>query len=269
MVLQSGQVAVITGGATGIGYALAEAFARKGLRLAIADVDAEALRAAERKLRASGANVLAVQTDVAERDQVRALRESVVASFGTVDVLCNNAGVYHAVGPVWTRDTDGWRKLFAVNYWGVVHGIQEFVPLLLAQGSGHVLTTASMSGFTTVPGMAEYSSSKHAIISLTETLRADLDNIGATSIGVTLLCPAVVRTAMGERALGLLTDAHSAASANAVGSGPNLASVLEPADVAVAALQGIAAGKLYVMPTPDSKARFMKRVQPILNAFEA
>jgi short-subunit dehydrogenase len=124
-----------------------------------------------------------------------------------------------------------------------------------------------MSGLTTVPGMADYSCAKHGIIALTVTLRADLDMAGATSIGVTLLCPAVVRTAMGDRALGLLASPTPKGSGE-IGSGPNLASVLDPSDVAEAALRGIETGRLYVPRTPNSKERFVKRVQPILDSFD-
>src|SRR5207253_5409058 len=141
------------------------------------------------------------------------------------------------LGSVWDIDITDWRQLFEVNYWGVVHGIQEFVPILVHQGSGHVVTTASMSGLSTVPGMADYASAKHAIIALSEILRADLDMAGASAIGVTILCPAVVRTAMGDRAVNLFSNSKSTSDRGVIGSGPNLANVLEPSDVADAAIK--------------------------------
>src|SRR5438128_4505862 len=153
--LKPRQVAVVTGGASGIGLALVEAFVRKGLRVAIADMEAAALADAVSRLREKGGTVVGVTIDVADRDSVRSLREQVLAAFGAVDVLCNNAGQYNAVEPVWNVDITKWRRLFEVNYWGVVYGIQEFVPIFLQQASGHIVTTASMSGLSTVPGMAD------------------------------------------------------------------------------------------------------------------
>jgi NADP-dependent 3-hydroxy acid dehydrogenase YdfG len=209
---------------------------------------------------------MGVVTDVADRAAVRSLREAVLSAYGTVDVLCNNAGLYHLVDSVWKLDPSEWRRLFDVNYWGVVHGIQEFVPMFIERGSGHVVNTASMSGLSTVPGCADYGSSKHAVMSISETLRADLDLAGATSVGVTVLCPSLVKTEMGERALRFFNE--SAAERETVGSGPNLGNMLMPDVLAEAAMKGIEQGLLHVTPTPGSRDRFLKRIQPILDAWQ-
>ncbi|WP_171015951.1 SDR family NAD(P)-dependent oxidoreductase [Ramlibacter sp. 2FC] len=250
-------MALVTGGAEGIGLALAEAFARRGLRIVIADIDAAALRQAEQRLASLDTEVLGVQTDVSDREAVRSLREQALARFGTVDVLCNNAGLYHGTGPAWQLDLAAWRRLFEVNYWGVAYGIQAFVPLFVERGSGHVVNTASMSGLSTVPGMSDYSPAKHAVIALSETLRADLDANGAPDVGVTVLCPAVVNTPMGRRAVGL-----------PAGGGTLPPNMIEPHALAKAALAGIEAGQLYVTPSSGSKERFLRRIQPILGAFD-
>jgi NAD(P)-dependent dehydrogenase (short-subunit alcohol dehydrogenase family) len=263
------QVAVVTGGATGIGYALAEALIGKGVKVALADRDEGALSRAVDQLRAKGAAVIGILTDVSDRTAVQSLREQVIAAFGRVDVLCNNAGIYPGMNPVWTIDLAAWRRLFEINYWGVVFGIQEFVPLFIKQGSGHVVNTASMSGLSTVPGSADYGSSKHAMIAVSETLRTDLDLAGHTDIGVTVLCPSVVMTDMGRRALGVFNSSETLEGRKNVGSGPNLAAVIEPDALAAAAIEGIEAGRMYVTPTPASRDRFLKRVQPILDAFDA
>jgi len=264
--LVQGQVAVVTGGASGIGLALVEAFVGRGLRVAIADVDTEALQQTVERLSVAGATVMGVTADVADRASVGSLRERVLAQFGTVDVLCNNAGVYHGVDAVWKQDLSQWRRLFDVNYWGVVNGILEFVPMFVDRGTGHVVNTASMSGLSTVPGSADYGSSKHAVMSLSETLRADLDRAGATTVGVTVLCPSLVRTAMGDRALGLLSQ--SGGRCDGIGSGPDLANVLDPVTLAEAAMRAIEKNLLHVTPTPGSRDRFLKRVQPILDNWQ-
>jgi NAD(P)-dependent dehydrogenase (short-subunit alcohol dehydrogenase family) len=264
--LASGQVAIVTGAATGIGFALAAAFAGRGLRVALSDIDAGRLDEAVSRLEKSGATAIGVVADVAERSAVQALRDQVLDRFGAVDVLCNNAGLLNGVDSIWKIDPAQWRRLFEVNYWGVVHGIQEFVPLFIERGSGHVVNTASMSGLSTVPGCADYGSSKHAVMSLSETLRDDLDLAGANSIGVTVLCSSLVRTEMGERALRLFNP--SAGERETVGSGPNLANMLTPEALAEAAMDGIEHNLLHVTPTPGSRDRFLKRIEPILQAWQ-
>jgi NAD(P)-dependent dehydrogenase (short-subunit alcohol dehydrogenase family) len=266
--LGPGQVAVITGGATGIGYALATGLADKGLSVVLADNDVVGLSKAGESLRAKGATVLCVPTDVADRATIQSLREQVIAAFGRVDIICNNAGIYSGMQPVWHIDLAAWRRLFEINYWGVVFGIQEFIPILIEQGSGHVVNTASMSGLSTVPGSADYGSAKHALIAISETLRADLDLAGHNNIGVTLLCPSVVMTDMGRRALGIFNASDTLDGRKTVGSGPDLAAIIEPEVLAAAAIAGIEAGHMYVTPTPASRDRFLKRIQPILNAFD-
>ena len=255
--LKAGQVAVVTGAAAGIGFALAEAFARRGLRVALADADAPALDAACARLRESGATAIAQPTDVSDLAAVESLCEVVLGTFGRVDVVCNNAGVHNGLSPMWERDLTRWRRLVDINYWGVVHGIRAFLPVLLQQGHGHVVVTASMAGLTAVPGQADYGTSKHAVVALAESLRLDLDLVGATAVGVTLLCPALVRTEMGERVMRQFTPDS--------GSVMNLASKLEPSELARLALEGIEQNRLHVMPSPGSRERFLKRVQPILD----
>lgn len=266
--LGPGQVAVITGGAAGIGLALGRALAGRGVQIVLADVDGPALAAAVKDLQFAGHAAMGVVTDVANPTQVEALRDAALDRFGKVDLLFNNAGIYPGMQPVWMIDPEGWRRLFEINYWGIVNGLRAFVPHFIAQGRGHVVTTASMSGLSTVPGSADYGSAKHAAVALSETLRADLDLGGHGQIGVTILCPSVVMTDMGRRALGVFDASGDAAARAGVGSGPDLSAVLEPAALAEAAIAGIEAGQLYVTPTPRSRDRFLGRIRPILDAFE-
>lgn len=266
--IRAGQVAVVTGAAAGIGFALAEAFAQRGLRVALADRDEGALESAARRIKGLGVQVLAVPTDVADRRAVQALRDQTLAAFGSINILCNNAGVFHDVGPVWAIDIARWRQMVEINFWGVVHGIQEFVPHFIAQGAGHVVNTASMSGLSTAPGIADYGTTKHAVVALTELLRADLDLAGATGVKTTALCPSLVKTGAAERVITLLSASQSDAQSKKIGSGPDMFTMLQASEFAEAALRGIEADWLYVLPTPGSHERFFKRIDPIAAAFE-
>lgn len=263
-----GQVAVVTGGAAGIGLALARTLLERGLKVVVADIDASALTRAREDLPASQESLLCVPTDVSRAGDVARLRDAAVKAFDRVDFLFNNAGIYPGMHPVWTIDLDEWRKLYDINYWGAVHGIREFVPLFIEQGFGTVVNTASMSGLTTVPGSADYGSAKHALIALSETLRADLDLAGHRNIGVVVLCPSVVMTDMGRRALGIFGASGEEEDRKNIGSGPDLSAVISPEELAAAAIAGIEAGYRYVTPTPRSRDRFLGRIGPILEAFD-
>ena len=190
----TGKVAVVTGGASGIGRALAQRFAADGMRIALADIEPAALTDAADELRAGGIEVLEAVVDVSDAGQVRSLAERTVERFGAIHIACNNAGVGGAPGPVWSVPDDEWRWTLGVNFWGVLHGVQAFVPYMLAQGEGHVVNTASLAGLTAggVTG-APYSISKHAVVALSEALYFNLRDAG-TQVGVSVLCPAWVQT---------------------------------------------------------------------------
>jgi NAD(P)-dependent dehydrogenase (short-subunit alcohol dehydrogenase family) len=252
--LEAGRVAVVTGAASGIGMAISRELAVRGLRLALVDIDEATLRAAHDEFAPHGSQVLAVQADVSVRDQVAAVREQVDAAFGHADLLFNNAGIFAGTQPVWEKDPVCWRRLFEINYWGAVYGIQAFIPGFIERGTGHVINTASLSGMSIVPGLGDYAPAKHALVSLSEILRADLDAAGHERIGVTLLCPAIVDTPMGRSAAALTADA------------PRPDGMIGADDVAAAAMRSIEAGDMYVMPTPRSKKRILDRLRGILHA---
>src|SRR5581483_3965092 len=166
----AGKVAVVTGGASGIGLGLARRFAGEGMRVVIGDVEKRALDTAVNDLAASGAEVEGVVSDA---EQVQALADATIARFGAVHVVCNNAGVGGG-GLSWELPLSTWEWVIGVNLWGVVHGIRAFVPLLLQQEEGHVVNTASVAGLVAAPFMGPYNASKHAVVGVSETLHHEL-----------------------------------------------------------------------------------------------
>jgi NAD(P)-dependent dehydrogenase (short-subunit alcohol dehydrogenase family) len=189
----SGKVAVITGAADGIGRALAGAFAAAGARLVLADVDGPRVEAVGRELARLGTQVLTAPSDVSKQDQVLALRDAARARFGTVHVLCNNAGVGGG-GPIRNQSLDDWKWIVDVNLWGVIYGIHSFLPILLANDDGgHVVNTASLAGLAVAPGLGPYCVTKFGVVALSETLDAELEAEGS-AVGVSVLCPGFVRT---------------------------------------------------------------------------
>jgi NAD(P)-dependent dehydrogenase (short-subunit alcohol dehydrogenase family) len=190
----TGRVAVVTGAASGIGLALSNAFADEGMSVVLADVDDEGLEVACKALTEGGARAVAVRTDVRDPDAVDALRDAAVSAFGAAHVVCNNAGVA-AGGPIWQVPLEAWHWVFGVNFWGVVHGMRSFVPLLLEQGEGHVVNTASAAGLIAAPFLGPYAATKHAVVAVSETLALEL---AGTAVGVSVLCPLWVRTRIHE-----------------------------------------------------------------------
>src|SRR5262245_5140774 len=189
-----GKVAVVTGAASGIGLALARRFAADGMRVVLADVERAALDKATADLAGEfgAASVMGIVTDVRDDEAVDALAAAAFDRFGTVHVLCNNAGV-GVGGLTWTVPADRWRWAVDVNLLGVARGIRAFVPRMIEQGEGHVVNTASAAGILTGPAMAPYFAAKHAVVALSESLHFDLQLTGA-AVGVSVLCPEWVRT---------------------------------------------------------------------------
>ncbi len=254
MELERGKVAVVTGAGGGIGLALAERFARSGLDVVLADVDEQALAEAAATVAALGVEVLAVPTDVSSEDAVQALAAATVERFGAAHIVCNNAGVATMADP-WTGPLSSWEWVIGVNLWGVIHGVRAFLPVLVAQGEGHIVNTASIAGL--LPGLTPaYDATKHAVVALTEDLYTSLAMTGLP-IGVSVLCPGWVRTGimdadrnwparLGERppdAFG--ADIMGAHVRRAVDEG------LTPDSVADLVADSITGLRFWVFPHPD------------------
>lgn len=189
----NGKVAVVTGAASGIGRAMCEKFASLGMRIVMADVEADRLRGSAAQIEATGADVFAVTTDVSQADELSRLAELTLDRFGKVHVVCNNAGVF-AGGLTWDAVGSDWEWVLGVNLYGVLHGIRAFVPIMLEQNEpGHVVNTCSMAGLINTPLSGAYNVSKHAALSLTETLYHEL-RMKDSPVGCSALCPELIRT---------------------------------------------------------------------------
>ena len=262
-----GKVAVVTGGASGIGKAVAAKAAGEGMKLVIADIEEGALKDAERELAGGGADVLAVQCDVAEGDSVRALRDRALDRFGAVHLVHNNAGVGLG-GPIWEVPESDWRWILGVNLWGVVHGIAAFVPLLVEQGEGHVVNTASIAGLASAPFLGPYNASKQAVVAMSETLYKDLQAGGVTGVGVSVLCPGFVQTRIAE------SDRNRPAWApdREVEGAPEMRAAIQAmvesgiatASVADAVLEAVRNDTFYILTHPELDEAVRTRFDDIL-----
>jgi len=186
-----GRVAVITGGASGIGRAMAQRFAAEGMRLVLADIEEAVLVGTVAELTAAGARVVGVPADVSILGDVEAVRERALQEFGAVHVVCNNAGV--AGGTVARAPIEQWNWVMGVNLWGVIHGCVTFMPMLLEQGEGHVVNTASIAGLGGVGMLGVYCTSKFAVVGLSESLRQELTEL-QSAVKVSVLCPGFLNT---------------------------------------------------------------------------
>jgi NAD(P)-dependent dehydrogenase (short-subunit alcohol dehydrogenase family) len=245
-----GKVAVITGGAGGIGRALAERFAAAGMRLVLADLEEATLAATVAELTAEGATVIGVPADVSAIGDVEAVRDEALDAFGAVHVVCNNAGV--AGGGILGAPLELWRWVIDVNLHGVVHGVHTFLPLLLEQDEGHIVNTASLAGLQGVAGLGVYCTTKFAVVGLSESLWFDLHGMGS-NVGVSVLCPGFVQTQIGNSARNAPDSLQEWRSSDTAAATQQMANALaeagiEPAVVAEHVLDAVREPRFYVIP---------------------
>jgi NAD(P)-dependent dehydrogenase (short-subunit alcohol dehydrogenase family) len=261
---------VVTGAASGIGLALAERFAAEGMKVVIADIEAAALANAAAALRPKAAAVLASRVDVAKPDDVERLARETYEAFGAAHVLCNNAGVA-VIGAVHEHSLADWQWVIDVNLWGVIHGVRAFVPRMLAGGDeAHIVNTASMAGLTTSPFMSVYDVTKHAVVALSESMYKEFAVTGAP-IGVSVVCPGLIKTnimrSSRNRPADLAEEGKAGPMAQAFerGLADRLAGGYPATEVAEQVVEGIRAGRFYIVPAqPDVKSNIAIRAQDLM-----
>jgi len=264
------RTAVITGAASGIGLALAQRAAREGMRLVLADIDEAKLAEAAKTLPVAADALCTRRADVSREEDIAALADTAFDRFDGVHLLCNNAGV-GLTRLAWELTTADWEWVLGVNLWSVVHAVRHFVPRMLAQdGESHIVNTASVAGLLSTPAMAAYNVSKHGVVTLSETLYAELAEQKA-KIGVSVLCPAWVPTAIhtsernrpqrfGEAAPpSAASAAYQERMSQAVKSGR-----LTADDMANAVFDAVAANRFYVVPHSRIKQAVRLRMEDIL-----
>jgi NAD(P)-dependent dehydrogenase (short-subunit alcohol dehydrogenase family) len=271
MILEPGQVAVVTGGASGVGLALGAALARRGLTVCLLDVEAGPLQAAAEAIGAA-----AHVCDVSDAAAVSRVAADILARHGRVDLLINNAGVGGLLGPMWHSPPQDWAWVFGVNVFGVVNGISAFTPAMIAAGSGHILNVASLAGLTDPPFLATYAASKHAVIGLSESLAAEFAAM-ALPIRVSVACPGNVESAIRQADRNRPSSLRAASSAS-----PEMLSRIEGAfdgiirqgmisaeEAARRILDGVERGDLHILTHPDMLAPARARVARLEAAFAA
>ena len=269
------RVAVITGAASGIGQGLARRFAREGMKLVLADIEEAALLEVEKELRLGGTSVLAVKTDVSRKASVFALADRAFEAFGRVHIVCNNAGVSGGLGPIWDIPDQDWEWIMAVNVYGVLHGIQAFVPRMIEHGEeGLILNTSSVVGLTTGTSSV-YGVTKHAVSRLTEGLRYDLRAAGS-KLRAAVLVPGATATnilyADRNRPQDLLVPRSEEAQAALIQRRQTRHEQLQeigmtPEQLADITLEGIRQDRLYIIADPERTTREVRlRLEGILGA---
>ncbi|MDQ2819142.1 MAG: SDR family oxidoreductase [Pseudomonadota bacterium] len=272
----AGKVVVITGGAGGLGREFAQVAHARGMKIVLADVEGDTLEHTATALREQGADVLSMVCDVRKGPQVQALADAAMQRYGAVHLVFNNAGVGSG-GLIWENSEADWEWVLGVNLWGVIHGVRIFTSLMLACArqdpafEGHIVNTASMAGLLNAPTMGVYNVSKHAVVSLSETLFHDLQLVGAP-IGASVLCPYFVPTGISQSHRNRPADvrmatqptisqlAAQAMTQKAVESGK-----VSATQVAAMTFDAIANGQFYIYSHPDALAGVAERMDDIVN----
>jgi NAD(P)-dependent dehydrogenase (short-subunit alcohol dehydrogenase family) len=261
----AGKIAVVTGGASGIGKGIAAILAAEGARVIIADIQREALDVAAAELGVDG-----VPTDVSDSDSVERLARTVVEKYGTVHVVCNNAGI-GPLAPVKDLTLDDWRWMLGVNLWGVIHGVHTFLPLLSGNpDGGHIVNTASMAGLVAHARLGAYSTAKYGVVALTEVLAEELAADGSR-VGVSVLCPGTVRTNIGTSSRNRPAELGDAGFKDVdieLEDNPRY-SWIDPEQAGRVVVRAIKRGDLYALTHPDWYPQVAARHEAIAAAFSS
>jgi NAD(P)-dependent dehydrogenase (short-subunit alcohol dehydrogenase family) len=261
-----GKVAVITGGASGIGRALAERFAAEGMKIVIADIDEVAMRAVEVQLAEGGTEVLTQLCDTSLEAEMQSLADATVSRFGGAHVLCNNAGVI-GKGDAWRSPIAVWDWVIGINLYGVIHGIRAFLPIMEDQGEGHIVNTASMAGLVALPGAAPYNVTKTGVVALSEGLYLELKATGSP-VRVSALCPGFVKTnlAKGQKwteRLGSEPGAAQTPMAQMMDAvlAQGVEEGIEATDVADQVVDAIRTERFWILTHPEMRQAPVERMQ--------
>ncbi len=277
----SGRVAVVTGGAGGIGSALGERFAREGMKVVLADVEDGPLAETVGKLQANGLEIIGVTCDVSDYASVERLRDATLDEFGAVHLLCNNAGIgAGAEGALWEHELNDWRWAFNVNVYGIIHGINAFVPTMVASGAaGHVVNTSSGNGgVSPLRGTPQYAVTKGAVVTLTECLYAQLEDAGS-AVGASVLFPGPNMLRTGIFTSWRVRPSELAKERPRRTPYPTIEDIegqmaaagievhyTEPAEVADQVVRGVQAGDFWIMaPSPSIDAQIKARADSMLS----
>ncbi|UDY35624.1 SDR family NAD(P)-dependent oxidoreductase [Dermatobacter hominis] len=273
-----GKVAVVTGGASGIGRAMAQAFVAKGMKVVLADIEAGPLEDTAQALRGDGGDVFAVTADVSRAGDVERIGEAAIDVFGALHVACNNAGVGGG-GATWEVDLSTWEWVLGVNLMGVVHGLRSFTPRIIDSGGGHIVNTASMAGLTSPAFMSPYNVSKHAVVTMSESMYVELQMLHP-EVGISVLCPGWVRTRIAESdrnqpdavaAAQAAVDEATAAPGRVSGEQLKgmidafVAEGLQPAAVADMVVDAIEQRRFYILTHPEWQSMVRDRVDRMLS----
>ena len=270
-----GKTAVVTGAASGMGLAFAERFAAEGMNVVLADIEEEALTAQVRRLEQEERRVIGVAVNTMSRESVDALRDRVIAEYGNIHMLFNNAGVASRTDgglgrgerspAVWEMPDDTWEWVMGVNFWGVLYGIQSFVPHMIEHGEeGHIVNTASLAAL--IPGASAYSVSKHGVLTLTEGLYFHLRDRG-TKIGASVLCPGFVNTQImlaGRNRPDDLGGVEEATEEQLAGAAVMLGGGMAPSDVAEEVYRAVVEERAYILPHPGWDDVIRGRIEAVL-----
>ena len=264
------KVAVITGGASGLGLAMAKRFGTEGMKIVLADIEEEPLQIATSELKKMGIDALGIPCDVSKGEDVERVAQQTIEHYKSIHIVCNNAGVAPS-GIIWEHSTKDWEWAMGPNVWGVIHGIRVFTPILLSQKEeGHIINTASVAGLMSFNGMGLYCTTKHSVVTMTECLHHDLTSV-CDNVRCSVLCPAYVPTGIADSERNRPQDLKDERikSEDEIKLEDNLKKAVESGkisadDVANRVLEAIQKKEFYILTHPKIKPAIETRFQDIL-----